>query len=487
MSYVSGLFKVRICITVLIIIIIGVQVNLIGAETNGVETAHQPAYDGPPFGFAKSWESELHDAAVHALKSGDFDGDGLTDLILPYYGENSPNAWLHIYELAGDNSFNDVWSSDSLLNGVVTDIEIDDLDADGNKEIIVSQLSNYIRIFENSGDNEYTAWPSIELDFLELGMRVENVEVADTDNNGIKEFLFTASSNFGEDDQEFYIIENGQVIFDVSFFREGIREIHVGNLDGDAYQDIVLVQWKWNPDLNLNGLLVYEYNGTDYEVYDIVMPGVGARVAEITDIDLDGQNELIVGGSAIDTLEYLMVIEAVADNEYEIVSQTPFPYFIQPLMDMSVADILGGDNPEIAVATHGSGSYHCRIMLYDYDAGELGMIYTTDDDFEYAPGYITAIDIGFADDDILPDMLFWAYGKFNMYEFTQEYFCGDINGNFAIGILDITHLIAFLYNGGIDPVSSEFADVNNSGNIDILDIVYLIEYLFMDGPIPGCN
>lgn len=68
----------------------------------------------------------------------------------------------------------------------------------------------------------------------------------------------------------------------------------------------------------------------------------------------------------------------------------------------------------------------------------------------------------------------------------QVFVCGDVNNDGVINILDITHLIAYLYKGGPPPVIQEAADVDSSGEIDLLDITCLINYLYREGPEPNC-
>ena len=64
--------------------------------------------------------------------------------------------------------------------------------------------------------------------------------------------------------------------------------------------------------------------------------------------------------------------------------------------------------------------------------------------------------------------------------------CGDVDGNGAINLLDITYLISYLYMGGLPPNPVESGDVNGDGVTNILDITYLIAYLYMGGPEPEC-
>jgi hypothetical protein len=68
----------------------------------------------------------------------------------------------------------------------------------------------------------------------------------------------------------------------------------------------------------------------------------------------------------------------------------------------------------------------------------------------------------------------------------SEYLCGDINNDRTVNLLDITSLIAYLYQGGPAPDPLESADVNSDGAVNILDITYLIAYLYQGGPEPDC-
>ncbi len=64
------------------------------------------------------------------------------------------------------------------------------------------------------------------------------------------------------------------------------------------------------------------------------------------------------------------------------------------------------------------------------------------------------------------------------------YQCGDADATGAIDIDDIVYLIAYVFQGGAEPVPAESGDVNCSSASDIDDIVYLIGYVFQGGPMP---
>ena len=65
-------------------------------------------------------------------------------------------------------------------------------------------------------------------------------------------------------------------------------------------------------------------------------------------------------------------------------------------------------------------------------------------------------------------------------------YCGDVEFDNAINVLDVVFIINYAYKGGTAPDPPEFADVNSDTNINILDIVYLINYIYKSGPEPEC-
>lgn len=68
--------------------------------------------------------------------------------------------------------------------------------------------------------------------------------------------------------------------------------------------------------------------------------------------------------------------------------------------------------------------------------------------------------------------------------------CGDASGDGVVNLIDILHLISYLYDNprGVPPLSFVYSNVNSDSNINLLDILYLIEYLYGNppGPEPDC-
>ena len=73
------------------------------------------------------------------------------------------------------------------------------------------------------------------------------------------------------------------------------------------------------------------------------------------------------------------------------------------------------------------------------------------------------------------------------FTIAEVFICGDANGDGSINILDVTHLVDYLYKQGPPPLPSEAGDADGSGEMNILDATYLINYLYKEGPPPPCD
>jgi uncharacterized Ntn-hydrolase superfamily protein len=63
---------------------------------------------------------------------------------------------------------------------------------------------------------------------------------------------------------------------------------------------------------------------------------------------------------------------------------------------------------------------------------------------------------------------------------------GDADNNGSINLLDVTHIINYLYKEGPPPTYDEAGDPDASGGTNLLDVTYIINYLYKFGPAPLC-
>ena len=132
------------------------------------------------FSFEKVWESDitegLCDVAIDTI-----DDDELQDICVPFYDYDNSSAFLTIYENDADNSFHEVYRSESQRYGVINALEIADINDDGYKEILAGHYKTKLRIFESDGDDSY-----VEKPYIDVGASTyyfKKIEVADTNNN----------------------------------------------------------------------------------------------------------------------------------------------------------------------------------------------------------------------------------------------------------------------------------------------------------------
>ena len=75
---------------------------------------------------------------------------------------------------------------------------------------------------------------------------------------------------------------------------------------------------------------------------------------------------------------------------------------------------------------------------------------------------------------------------FDIIQVALESLCGDTDASGGVDIDDVVYLIAYVFQGGPEPIPVESGNADCEGVIDIDDIVYLIDYLFLGGD-PPCD
>lgn len=65
-----------------------------------------------------------------------------------------------------------------------------------------------------------------------------------------------------------------------------------------------------------------------------------------------------------------------------------------------------------------------------------------------------------------------------------DFMRGDANGDEELNMLDIMHIINYLYKAGPDPIPMDAADANYDTTINLMDASYLMDYFYRGGPPP---
>jgi hypothetical protein len=269
--------------------------------------------------YVKVWDSgsaipnPLFDVAV-----GDTDKDGKPEIIVADISFSG--AKIYVFENTGDNSYQLVWDSGTILTMFFCYIEVGDQDKDGKVEIIALEkrhdlpLNGKLHVFENNGDNTYeevwnngNAFNGIEPSALFLG---------DADDDGKHEIIVGTGWGFANMGK-IYVFENtGDDTYENvwnsgSFLSDSVMPGAVGDLDEDGKREIIVGSGDLDSQVH-----VFENTGDNsYEgpVWDSGGTFTRAGYANIGDQDSDGKAEIIASGGRD---KIVHVFENSGDNSY---------------------------------------------------------------------------------------------------------------------------------------------------------------------------
>ncbi len=274
---------------------------------NGVDEIvgmEKPNWD---YSFVKIFEETESGLYFQVFKSdyeyypqdiGDTDGDGLLE-ILGNRGDRtflveSPSKWSYPTKK--------IWECEDLWGG-----QIDDLDLDGKKEIISSNIKNKsIDIFENRGNDKYLRVARLKNTTDGDNLNAVKFAIGDFDSDNGKEIAF------GDSDGDLLVYkcfddDNYKLVWTGKINCISIKSLVSGDFDGDGNYEFAVVGELIQSSYNVNK--IYAYSVFDYslkyleyqEVYSVQIIGTKEGCGISTgDIDNDFIDEIlaIVGDSA---------------------------------------------------------------------------------------------------------------------------------------------------------------------------------------------
>ncbi|MBU0708080.1 VCBS repeat-containing protein [Patescibacteria group bacterium] len=260
------------------------------------------------------------------LVTSDVTGDGQTDIILAPRENGGPNVRVYTYNnTTGAIELVDWFMAfqEGFRGGV--NIGTADVTGDGQKDIVVSPLSNggpNVRAYQYitaSESFELVGWFNA---FTEVYRGGVNLKLVDVNNDDISEIVTTAtngSSNvriytYNSTTEEFELLDWFMAYSDE--YRGGLT-VSATDVDGDGNVEIVTTPNEGDPNIRL-----YEYNTTTetFEVLDWFMAYTntfrGGVNVKVTDIDGDGDSDIIttpasIGGPNVRIYKYDTAAEEV--------------------------------------------------------------------------------------------------------------------------------------------------------------------------------
>ncbi|MGD2086187.1 MAG: VCBS repeat-containing protein [Candidatus Aminicenantes bacterium] len=307
--------------------------------------------------YVKVWDSggtipdRVFDAAV-----GDTDDDGKPEIIVST-NPTSRNAAVYVFENDGDDSYQLVWDSGTMMTMSLCYIETGDQDRDGKMEIIavesgtVPPFNGRVHVYENNGDNSYQEVWNNGNDFS--GIEPTALFLGDSDNDGKHEIIVGTGYHCG--DRKIYVYENTgdddyqEVWNSGNTLSDTVMEGAVGDTDGDGKKEIIVGSGGIDPQ-------VHVFENTGDNSYQLVWDSGGTFsrpvFASIGDQDADGKMEIIAAGRKNHIIH---IFENTGDNAYTDVWHSS-------IFDGHVSLVVTGDqdhdgNREIIIPCEGGKIY----------------------------------------------------------------------------------------------------------------------------------
>ncbi|MFI4910086.1 MAG: FG-GAP repeat domain-containing protein [Sedimentisphaeraceae bacterium JB056] len=235
-----------------------------------------------------------------AMLIEDLDSDGNMDILIGRTGTS--NVW---YECDGNNSLRFVgYIGNDAVNG---GFAVSDIDGDGNNDVFVLSTDEKVVWYECNG-NDALLWRSNPMN---AGSGATSILIDDFDRNGIEDIVTIKEGvlvRYETDGYSFSWKEN------FNYLPEGYivecKDANIGNLDGDTGKDLILI------DSVTASIYWYEGQGVSslWHLKRIdAYSGWGSNINSVAFVDIDGNgsNEIIFSVSD----NYIQMYEVSGDND----------------------------------------------------------------------------------------------------------------------------------------------------------------------------
>lgn len=395
----------------------------------------------------------LHDStswSAGVLTAGDFNADGLTDLVTKG-GDNSgigdydlflnnpgtPGSFTHRY-CPVDTVGLGIYATYATMFG-----KCGDLDGDGDL------------------DCAHWIWDGTAVSLMNLND--SDSLVPNPNNNGLRYITVNCSNG----------CQDGELV----------------DLDGDGDLDIVTAnnKWAWGPDqkpdspwvsiFRNNGSGSFTYTDTIHSTY-----GTSARAWRVTSGKFNSDNypDVVVAyrswltGQSDSLLFYKGSSNGVLSYDTAIAIIGPTWLEAADLDDNGHVDLITAEADSLVIFYNdGSRHFTTEVIKYPDTAG-------------HATRLIQEADVD-RDGDL--DLLVSANARggrrsWIFFNHSVADTAGDVNGDGAINVSDFTYLQSYLYSGGSAPTPWYAGDCNFDGVTNAADVTYLQDYLWSNGPMP---
>jgi hypothetical protein len=387
-----------------------------------------------------------------------------------------------IYGWAGGITYMDTISSDWAFDIIpLGDFDsprmVGDTDNDGNLELL-THGNDYLTLFESDSYHSYPT--NVIWSYYHNTNGERDPKLGDLDGDAWGEIMYYPFYHlvyelYEADSSGAYEYKAGIAFGD--YVNDYVGEPSYGDIDGDGFTEIFAG--------GIHGEVIVFENVSDdsFEFvwqYQLDEPNA-YRTEYLGDTDGDGLNEFMVSASSLfgGNGSLFALFESRGDNYYEMVFSTVIPKYQLTDGDMLVGNFDGYGLDEVALCT----GKNIVILSAESDDGWVEKLrfkssIRSSEFFNYQR--ITS------ESPVIINIIRPTWETY-LLKVLVGFIPGDVNNNNLVNGNDVIYLVGFIKNGGEIDDPEIRADANGDCTINLLDVSYLVDYFKgrLPAPEPG--
>ncbi|MBX7144027.1 MAG: FG-GAP-like repeat-containing protein [Oligoflexia bacterium] len=296
-------------------------------------------------------------ANVSKIRTGDLNQDGYQDLV-----GIEPGSTISVRLGNGDGTFRNAVTYSA---GAYEDVQIGDVNNDGTLDLVAA--SNDFKVFLGNGDGTFRNGQTGI--FTDAGNTVHSIALKDFNGDGRLDIaagdgqnllVNAGTSNGGFSSSSMY----STPVFGSAL---DIRDIKVGDFDGDGKSDIVVAGDSASSAFVLFG----NGNGLFTSALEIALNGANSTEIAVGDLNNDGRSDIVVG--QVNNTDYFTIKTNRTANAAVTIGGPGFNVAISDLNGDGKLDVIGADGAGIElIAGNGNGTFAAASNYYSTAAEYFG-------------------------------------------------------------------------------------------------------------------
>jgi len=329
---------------------------------------------------------------------GDLEGDGLPDLVVTNWTSNTVSVLRNTSSGGGVVAF--AVKVDFATGSKPQSVAIGDLDGDGRPDLaVVNQTSNTVSVLRNTSSGDGVVAFAVKIDFA-TGSNPQSVAIGDVDGDGRPDLAVVNQSS-----NTVSVLRNTSSGGGVVAFAEKVdfatgsnpQSVAIGDLDGDELSEIAVANSSSNTVSVLRNMSSGESNVMFAAKVDFATGWRPFSVA-IGDLNRDGHSDLAVANANADTLSVLRNTSS-GQGDIAFAAKRDSATGLNP-SSVAIGDLDGDGKSDIAVSNSHSNNVG---VLRNISSGGSSDAFASRVDYDTHSGP-WAVAIGDLDGDGLPDL-----------------------------------------------------------------------------------